>query len=740
MSRRMLEKIKERMGFTLIELMVVLALLGSATALAAPNVMDAFDGSKDKADAAQMDFLLNAFQMRQAPFYDSHTNAYDMLNPAYANADGTQDAEQALNLFLADVQDASSDVYIEGVQCVTKEQAKMNDGTPVFQAESSDEMLWISCKMDGNRSNAEIRIPGTNQIAYEYSAGEGIRWGDSLLYIGDYENLESRFVADTCMDYQLEAGFHLDNQVHQNGDHKSHMGLIFNYIDDQNFCLIDLQLKNGTKQMNVYQVVNGSWSELDKNIGIGQDYNLPGNRDYTNNIEFHTRMTVWNSVSGISKVKVEMAQIGVDGGNYDEVFTRSYSIADSEKSSQYAFYIGEPAGNQLKEDGVIIGYKDQNESIDPDDPATYEYEDVQIQLLSYPTFLCANEDGSYDEGGSSGDETSITITEPDFYSNYVAAHSTPSVDVSNEEKFQYQFYKNGSWQSDWDDSGDFTAGVDKDKVRIRVLRSTSVAAGPAEFEKGSAGADFGIPSFTYNYNNDNTPITIMGTENSIEYLWIDGISNDTQPGDGENGTESGMNQISPSGLGSKTGWLWAREYDSDGHGSWVETPWVGSDEFDDPGLTGILTGEGYKVICNISFSGMILEYLGGSNSAWGTNSPIIPLGTETVRARVKYNGTQVSYEIQNSDFNVPEEPESDPFSVEVIVRYQNSNFSKVTFTPTDNCVIEYQTDKSFWQTARQKSEITLIRKSSWIEVKVTYDGIEKTLMINNLNSNTYTIE
>ncbi len=640
-------KLKRKLGFTLIEVVMVIALLGSISALAAPNFMEALDKSEDKADAAQMDFLLNGFQTRQAPFYDSHTNAYDMLNPAYANEDGTQDAEQALNLYLADVLVPSSDVYIEGVQCVTKEQAKMNDGTPTFQAESNNDMLWISCKLDGNRSNADIRIPGTNQVAYEYSTGEGIRWGDSLLYIGDYENLESRFVADTCKDYQLEAGFNYDNHVHQAGDHKSHMGLIFNYLDDENFCLIDLELKNGTKKMTIYQVSDGSWAELEKNINIGQDYNLPGNKDYTNDTKFHSRMTVWNSVSGVSTVKFELAQVGIDSGGYEDVFTSTYPIAEDKKSSRYAFYIGEPAGNQLKDDGVIIGYKDQTESIDPEDPATYEYEDVQIQLLSYPTFICANEDGSYDEDDSTGNETSITITAPDFYPDYVLAHSTPSLDAEDGEKFQYQFYKNDSWLNDWENSGDFTDDADEERIRIRVLRLGSVVAGPLEFEKENSDTDFGTPIFAYNYNNDNAPITIIVSKNVIEYLWVDGISNGTQPGDSESGIKSGMSQISPSGLGSQTGWLWAREYDGNGLGDWVGTPWVGNAYFVAENIEGVLVAKKFTVSYKGSTSPYVVKYHTGKGD-WSETPPVLPAGKGTVYAQVFSSDQSISMVISKT--------------------------------------------------------------------------------------------
>jgi prepilin-type N-terminal cleavage/methylation domain-containing protein len=676
--------LKEKLGFTLIELLIVIALLGSIMALAAPNFMDALDGSKDKADAAQMDFLLNGFQSRQAPFYDSHTNPYDMLNPVYANEDGTQDAEQALNLYLADVLDSSSEVYIEGVQCVTKEQAKMNDGTSVFQAESNNDKLWISCKLDGNRSNAEISIPESDPIDYAYSAGEGIQWGDTLLYVGDRENLETRFVGNTCQDYQLEAEFYIDNFKHTDKDKDSHMGIVFNYLDDENFYMIDFIFKNGMKNVVVYQVVENSWTvELDK-TKLSKDINVPGNEDFNETQEFDLKMQIVNSVSGETTVTFWMKP--QDDIYLGEVFTHTISLSEEEKSSRYGFYIGEPTGgttgqNNYDGSGAVIEELGLNDVVDLDDPTTFNYQNVQIQLLSYPTFICENEDGTYDEEDpSSGEERTITITEPDFTSDRVVAHSTPSPDAGKNEKFQYQFYKNGSWLSDWDDSGDFTAGVDEDRIRIRVLRSSSVVAGPEEFEKLVVGTSYGTPRFTYNYNSDTNPITINVDDNFVEYLWVDGIANDSQPGDSETGTRTGMNQISPAGLGSKTGWLWARDYDENGHGDWETTPWINMDT-----LSGLVWQEvpdlaTKTITCSSSQlpDGIHVKVSESEEGPWTDNVEISNVMNETntiVYSVVTWNSTlgedlRVSNRIEKTytgDYVVPVEPEA--FYVDVTLTY-----------------------------------------------------------------------
>lgn len=747
---------KERLGFTLIEILVVLALLGSATALAAPNVMAALDGSEDKADAAQMDYLLASFQMNQAPFNDEHTSQYDLLKPD--NVEYTKDADgnitnveikvgaavETLNLFLQDAMlDATSDVYIEGVQCVTTEKSSKG-GKPIFQAEESNGMLYIVCMSgDGNRSNAEIRIPGIDHISYNYSAGEQIRWGDSLLYIGDYENLESRFVSGQCQDYQMEAGFYLENHVHQAGDHKSHMGLVFNYLDDENFCLIDLELKNGTKKMAVYQVVDGIWSELEKNIGISHDFNFPGNNDYANDLRFKTRMTVWNSEIGTTTVKLEMAQEGVDDGTYDEIFTADYSIAEEQKSSQYAFYIGEPAGNQLKQDGVIIGYKDFDDGpVDPEDPSTFEYENVQIQLLAYPSFICEGEDGSFNPGGGSesGEATVITVTSVDFSTTGVTAHYSRSLESN--ERVEFRFFKDNGGAWSWGSDPFFGNNTDETKVEIRILRNGSVVFGPKLYKEESTGGVYGEPSFAYNYNNENQPITILASETQydVEYIWNEGIANNTKPTVGEIADDStGLNQYSPHSLGSKTGWLWAREYDGNGHGNWVGTPWVGRNLFDDGDLTGTMTGSGYEVSYNGSLTGMKIEYWGGSNDYWSTSRPILSSSDETVQARVEYNGEQVSYTISSSNFDVPDAP-TEPLLVEVEVFYQNKNFSYVTFTTSNDCRISYQTNQEGPILAEKNVQISLARGSSWIDVSVLYNGATKTLSIPILSTKTYTIE
>ncbi len=640
----------QRLGFTLIEVIVALALLVSTTALAAPNVMAALDGSEDKADAAQMDYLLASFQMHQAPFNDEHTNQYDLLKPD--NVEYTTDADgnitnveikagaavETLNLFLQDAMlDPTSDVYIEGVQCVTTEKSSKG-GKPIFQAEESNGMLYIVCKSgDGNRSNAEIRIPGIDHISYNYSTGEQIRWGDSLLYIGDYENLESRFVSGQCQDYQMEAGFQFDNFDHTAQDHKSRMGLIFNYIDDQNFCLIDLELKNGSKQINIYQVSTEPgqspiWKELDKNINVNNAFDLPGNQDYEKSISFRVRMTVWNSETDQSKVKLELAQAGVNNGNFDEIFSKSFSIAEDKKSSQYAFYIGEPDGNQIEQDGIVIENRDFDaDPVDPEDPSTFQYENVQIQLLAYPSFICEGEDGSFNPGGESGsaEPTAIAVTTVDFTDTGVTARLSRL--LKTDEEIQYQFFnKTNDNEGKWGTSSSFGGSDNKTKVNIRILRNGSEVFEPKIYYKAT---EFELVNFSYSLIE---PEIMISGLNSIEYKWKLGIDAYSTPA---SGIESDANEVDYVLDSTQSGWLWAREYVDGGQGgNWSATPWIGTDEFND----GKLSKEDSKVSYQGSLpSSLIIEYK-LNDGEWNTSKPTVSSQSDVVWSRVMYGKQQVS--------------------------------------------------------------------------------------------------
>lgn len=176
---------RKNLGFTLIEVILVLALLGSATAIAAPNVIDVLDDSKDRADTAQMDFLLNAFQLQQGAYYETHHGEYDMMNP-------NTTPEQALNAFLKDaLTDPDSDVYIADVKRVKTDQIP-TAGNMIFKGVASETQIWIECDHPDNASSIKLRIPGKETIDYVYSEGQPER--STWMIIGDDDRLRAEYI------------------------------------------------------------------------------------------------------------------------------------------------------------------------------------------------------------------------------------------------------------------------------------------------------------------------------------------------------------------------------------------------------------------------------------------------------------------------------------------------------------------------------------------------------------------
>ena len=176
---------RKNWGFTLIEVILVLALLGSATAIAAPNVIDVLDDSKDKADTAQMDFLLNAFQLQQDAFFDTHESAYDMLNP-------NTTPEDALNAFLKDaLTNPDSDVYISDVKRLKTGETPTADDW-LFKAVTTDTQIWIACEHPHNESSIKLRIPNTETIDYTYLEGQPET--GTWMIIGDDDRLRAEYI------------------------------------------------------------------------------------------------------------------------------------------------------------------------------------------------------------------------------------------------------------------------------------------------------------------------------------------------------------------------------------------------------------------------------------------------------------------------------------------------------------------------------------------------------------------
>lgn len=191
-------------GFTLIELILVLGLVTTLGALAAPQFTAVFDQSKDQADIAQMDMLMAAFQLEQAPFYESHERPYDLLNTRNIQTltDDTgaivgsevipQKAVETLQTFLDDVTDPNNSVYMEDALCITTGQSRWKSGSVFRALLVNDQTLKIVCQEDGNESSIHLLIPKTDTISYLYSEDEPEE--GTWMVIGDDDRLRAEYV------------------------------------------------------------------------------------------------------------------------------------------------------------------------------------------------------------------------------------------------------------------------------------------------------------------------------------------------------------------------------------------------------------------------------------------------------------------------------------------------------------------------------------------------------------------
>ena len=370
-------------GFTLIELILILAVLSTITAIAVPNYTSSLQESKVKADIVQMDTLLSDFQLNQiVPDYEYRLGS--TLNASIA-------AEEILQSYVDDLFDPTSSEYLPDLASPdTEETLVLESGVwvSVYRAETDGDHLWLSNRTTSTESDGRVRIPNSKIYNDKYTEGENITWGDTLLYIGDRENLESRFYGLECNNFVMESQFYYDNHVHQDKDHKSYYGVVFNYVDDDNFFMVSLRLKNGAKNFDVFEVNDGNWTGVIKGMKLPNDFNPSGNGDFAENVDYETKIQVDNGTSGFSDVTFWIKKRS--DPSYYQVFQRVFTVEEVQKSQRYGFYIGDPlSGSQLKWGGEIEYITpEQDELYILGDETTYTNPEVQIQLDGYPSAEC----------------------------------------------------------------------------------------------------------------------------------------------------------------------------------------------------------------------------------------------------------------------------------------------------------------------------------------------------------------
>jgi prepilin-type N-terminal cleavage/methylation domain-containing protein len=195
--------IRKNKGFTLIELILVLGLLTAMGAMAAPQFMAVLDHGKNDADVAQMDQLMVAFQLEQAPFFESHDHDFDLLklDNIMTIDDGKgnlttkvypERAVQTLQAFLNATFDPNHEVYMKDLKCLTTEDVTGENGVVFRAVLTGGNTLKIVCDADQNESSIVLIIPKTDTIAYEYSHGEPAE--GTWMIIGDDDRLRADYV------------------------------------------------------------------------------------------------------------------------------------------------------------------------------------------------------------------------------------------------------------------------------------------------------------------------------------------------------------------------------------------------------------------------------------------------------------------------------------------------------------------------------------------------------------------
>jgi type II secretory pathway pseudopilin PulG len=199
----MKKTIRKNKGFTLIELILVLGLLTAMGAMAAPQFMAVLDNGKNDADVAQMDQLMVAFQLEQAPFFETHDHDFDLLksdnimtiddgNGNLTTKVDPDRAVQTLQDFLNATFDPNHEAYMKDLKCLTSERMTGENGVIFRAALTGGNTLKIVCEADQNESSIVLQIPKTDMIAYEYSHGEPAE--GTWMIIGDDDRLRADYV------------------------------------------------------------------------------------------------------------------------------------------------------------------------------------------------------------------------------------------------------------------------------------------------------------------------------------------------------------------------------------------------------------------------------------------------------------------------------------------------------------------------------------------------------------------
>lgn len=207
----------QRRGFTLIELIIVIALLTSVTAVAAPSFFSTEDKAEMEACQDQMDFILNGFQSYQ---YDSES--------IYSYREVT-DGQARLTTFINNATDPvlyAAAGFTEQVQCPS-------GLTTEYQAVIQDDKLYVYCSTHDVYSHAFLTGRPVPPDTTVYTNLDKWTNTDDNWIVGDHESFFVLPIEDQY--YHMEIGFQLfkyDDGDEKKGDDADDPVYDYHYSDD----------------------------------------------------------------------------------------------------------------------------------------------------------------------------------------------------------------------------------------------------------------------------------------------------------------------------------------------------------------------------------------------------------------------------------------------------------------------------------------------------------------------------
>jgi len=184
-------KLRRSLGFTLIELIIVIGILGSITAIAAPNVLGTKDTAEEEACQDQMDFILQGFQNEQ--LYPDSEYAFTSVTE--------DDGVKKLNDYIALAINPATSNQVDFPEHVT-----CPSGDTRYEADIGDDgRLYVYCPVHNVHSHTGLRGRAPKVDPTVYDTGDGWTGTDSNWIIGDHESFFVLPLEDEY--YHAEIGF-----------------------------------------------------------------------------------------------------------------------------------------------------------------------------------------------------------------------------------------------------------------------------------------------------------------------------------------------------------------------------------------------------------------------------------------------------------------------------------------------------------------------------------------------------